>query len=584
MFIKIKPNNFVLPIASVFFLFFIMVSAAAYAANPSPVIGHQGVVASRSMLASEVGVEIMRQGGNAVDAAVAVGFALSVTYPSAGNLGGGGFMVLHLEDGKTYALDFRETAPAAARTDMYLDQKGDVIKGLSTRGHLSSGVPGSVAGLLDVLERFGNLDRKKVIEPAIRLARDGFVLPLDLAEQFSNKLPDMASYPASMKKFSKNGKAYSAGDKWTQPDLAKTLQLIADNGRDGFYQGRTAKLIVKEMQAGGGLISLEDLKKYQAKWREPVKTSYRGYTILGMPPPSSGGILIAQMLNMIEPYDIKKMGWGSAELVHLMVEAQRRAYADRATYLGDPDFFQVPQSKLISKHYARVRFENFNPRQANTSDEIGAGRWGQESTETTHYSVMDGKGNAVSVTTTLNLAYGNKIVVPGTGFLLNNEMDDFSAKPGAPNVYGLLGSEANRIEPGKRMLSSMSPTIVTENNKAILVTGSPGGSTIINTVLQVLINVLDHGMPLNDAVGLPRFHHQWEPDKIFHEFYAFSPDTLQKLKAMKHNSFVASSRMIGDANSVMQTEVQYEVDNKVVKEQRLFGMSDPRNDGGAAAY
>lgn len=592
MHFKIKTRNF-FSVTSLFFICFIVLSTAysaffsalVFAASPQAVIGGQGVVASRSMLASEVGIEIMKQGGNAVDAAVAVGFALAVTYPSAGNLGGGGFMLLHLEDGKTHALDFRETAPASAHTGMYLDEQGNVIKGLSTQGHLSAGVPGSVAGLLGALSRYGKLDRQQVLEPAIRLARDGFVLTRDLAEQFADKLPDMAAYPASVAKFSKRGKAYKPGDNWRQPDLAKTLQRIADHGRDGFYQGKTAELIVAEMQRGGGLITHHDLEKYQAKWRQSVKTSYRGYTILGMPPPSSGGILIAQMLNMIEPYDIKSMGWGSAEVVHLMVEAQRRAYADRAMYLGDPDFFQVPQSKLISKHYARMRFENFNPKQANTSEEIGAGSWGPESIETTHYSVMDSEGNAVSVTTTLNLAYGNKIVVPGAGFLLNNEMDDFSAKPGVPNAYGLLGSEANRIEPGKRMLSSMSPTIVTRNNQPFLVTGSPGGSTIINTTLQVIINVLDHEMPLNDAVGLPRFHHQWQPDRIFYEFYAFSPETLKALQAKKHNNFVRSSRLMGDANSVMlREEVHRESDKVLVKKRLLFGMSDPRNDGGAVAY
>jgi len=564
------------PFLFLFSLFVTFFSLATLAATPQAVTGSHGIVASRSLLASEVGIEIMKQGGNAIDAAVAVGFALSVTYPSAGNLGGGGFMVIHLANGEEYALDFREVAPKLAHPDMYLDKKGEIIKGLSTTGYLSVGVPGSVDGLLKAQERFGKLTRKEVIEPAFYLAYDGFILSSDLADQFSKQLPAMESYPASIKKFTNKGKPYKPGDTWSQPDLAYTLKIIAKKGRAGFYEGKIAKLIIKEMQAGGGQISLDDLINYQSKWREPIKSTYHDYTVIGMPPPSSGGILIAQMLNMIEPYNLKAMGWGSAELVHLMVEAQRRAYADRAIHLGDPDFYQVPQNKLTSKQYARLRFKDFNPEKANSSDEIGAGRWGKESNDTTHYSVMDAQGNAVSVTTTLNLAYGNKIVVPDAGFLLNNEMDDFSSKPGVPNAYGLLGSEANKIEPGKRMLSSMSPTIVLKDDKPFLVTGSPGGSTIINTTLQVILNVLDHGIPLNDAIGLPRFHHQWKPDKIFYEPYAFSPDTLKILKSMDHNGFIKSTRLLGDANSVMRIDVNDET--------LLYGSSDPRNDGGVSAY
>ena len=564
------------PFLFLFSLFVTFFSLATLAATPQAVTGSHGIVASRSLLASEVGIEIMKQGGNAIDAAVAVGFALSVTYPSAGNLGGGGFMVIHLANGEEYALDFREVAPKLAHPDMYLDKKGEIIKGLSTTGYLSVGVPGSVDGLLKAQERFGKLTRKEVIEPAFYLAYDGFILSSDLADQFSKQLPAMESYPASIKKFTNKGKPYKPGDTWSQPDLAYTLKIIAKKGRAGFYEGKIAKLIIKEMQAGGGQISLDDLINYQSKWREPIKSTYHDYTVIGMPPPSSGGILIAQMLNMIEPYNLKAMGWGSAELVHLMVEAQRRAYADRAIHLGDPDFYQVPQNKLTSKQYARLRFKDFNPEKANSSDEIGAGRWGKESNDTTHYSVMDAQGNAVSVTTTLNLAYGNKIVVPDAGFLLNNEMDDFSSKPGVPNAYGLLGSEANKIEPGKRMLSSMSPTIVLKDDKPFLVTGSPGGSTIKNTTLQVILNVFDHGIPLNDAIGLPRFHHQWKPDKIFYEPYAFSPDTLKILKSMDHNGFIKSTRLLGDANSVMRIDVNDET--------LLYGSSDPRNDGGVSAY
>lgn len=551
----------------------IFTSVNSFGASPVVVRGEQGVVASRSAWASDVGVEIMKAGGNAYDAAVAVGFALAVTYPSAGNIGGGGFMVGFTAEGKQFALDFRETAPATATRDMYQDDQGKVIKGLSTETRLSAGVPGSVAGLLAALEKYGTLTRQQVMAPAIRLAEKGIVLNYDLVSQFNKHLETMSEFPASKKVFSKEGKAYAVGDLWQQPQLAKTLRRISEQGGKDFYEGETAKLLVAEMQRGNGLISLEDLKNYQVKWRQPIKSDYRGYTVWGMPPPSSGGILIAQMLNVFEAYDLQGMKWGSAELIHLMVEAQRRAYADRAEHLGDADFYPVPIAQLIDKDYARQRFRDFNPSQASDSKQIAPGEMPVlESPETTHYSVMDGKGNAVSVTTTLNLAYGNKIVVQGAGFLLNNEMDDFSSKPGVPNSYGLLGSSANAIEGGKRMLSSMSPTIVSKDGQAYLVTGSPGGSTIINTTLQVIVNVLDHKMQLNDAVALPRFHHQWQPDRIFYEPFAFSPDTQEKLLAMKHKSLTKTSWLIGDANSVMRIG------------DLLIGMSDPRNEGGASAY
>jgi gamma-glutamyltranspeptidase/glutathione hydrolase len=547
----------------------------AFAASHESVRGSHGVVASRSMIASEVGVDVMRSGGNAVDAVVATGFALAVTYPSAGNLGGGGFLVIRLTDGTLITNDNRERAPAKADRDMYLDENGAVVKGLSTASHLAVGVPGTVDGLLAVLDRYGTKSAKEVLAPAIALARDGFPLSADLARQFDRLRRRVAEYPASLAKFTRaDGKSYQAGEIWKQPDLARTLERIARHGRDGFYTGKTAELIVAEMKRGGGLISMEDLESYRSRWREPVTGSYRGYEIVSMPPPSSGGVLLVHMLNMLEPSDVAGMGFGSAALMHRMVEAERRAYADRAEHLGDPDFYDVPLAMLLSKRYARERWADFDPDHASDSDDIGAGSWGEESMETTHVSVMDAAGNAVAYTTTLNLGFGSKIVAQGTGVLLNNEMDDFSVKPNTPNSFQLLGGVANEIQPGKRMLSSMTPTIVLENGEPLLVTGSPGGSTIITTVLQVVMNVVDHGMDLSDAVGKPRFHHQWKPDRIILEPFGFSPDTLELLRKLGHKNLSSRTfgRGIGDANSVMRVGDE------------LHGMSDPRNDGGAAAF
>ena len=545
----------------------------AHAVAPKAVMDAGGMVASRSALASEVGAQILADGGNAVDAAVGVGFALAVTYPSAGNIGGGGFMVIHLADGTVVANDHRERAPAAASRDMFLDEDGQIIKGLSTASHLAVGVPGSVAGLLDVLERYGRLDRKRVMQPAIDLASKGFVLDRDMAGQFARRQEVFAQYPASAAVFSNAGKPYAMGDLFVQTDLANTLRRIQKNGKAGFYQGATADLLVAEMQRGGGLISHDDLLNYRSSWREPIRGTYRGHEIVSMPPPSSGGILLVQMLNMLEPHEIGAMGYGSADSIHLMIEAERRAYADRAQHLGDADFYPVPVAELISKEYARKRFADFDPAQASISAKVGAGNIPYESPETTHASVMDADGNAVAYTTTLNLSYGAKMVVTGAGFLLNNEMDDFSAKEDSPNAFGLIGRKANAIEPGKRMLSSMTPTIVLKDDKPLLVTGSPGGSTIITTTLQVIMNVIDHGMSLSDAVSSPRFHHQWLPDRVMHEGFAFSPDTKALLVAKGHKQLIAIPAFygsgIGDANSVMKNE------------QGIYGMADPRNAGKA---
>lgn len=539
------------------------------------VAGDNGVVTSRSALASEVGVDIMMAGGNAVDAAVATGFALAVTYPSAGNIGGGGFAVVRLADGKVVTLDSRERAPAAADRHMYLDEEGNVIPGLSTRTRAASGVPGTVDGLLRLLEAHGSMSRQQVLEPAIRLAEKGFPLTEDLARQFARVLDAMRDFPASMAKFSRDGVPYEAGDVWRQPDLANTLKLIAKHGRDGFYKGPVAKKIAAEMEKGLGLITEEDLADYRSVWREPIAGRYRGYKIWGMPPPSSGGALIVQMLNMLEPYDLGGMGWGSPGAVHLMIEAERRAYADRTQHMGDPDFFDVPLKMLTSKEYARQRFSDFDPKKAADSNDIGAGSWPEESPQTTHFSVLDKWGNGVSLTSTLNSSYGNKIVVEGTGILLNNEMDDFSAKKGVANQFGLLGREANSIEPGKRMLSSMSPTIVTRDDKPFLLTGSPGGSTIITTTLQVIVNVIDHQMPIDKAVSAPRFHHQWMPDAVWYGPGGIPEGTLPVLEKMGHVDVTERfSRGIGDANSILYD----------AKSGKIYGMKDPRNEGAAVGF
>jgi gamma-glutamyltranspeptidase/glutathione hydrolase len=550
----------------------ILMSGVAQSAARAAVFAENGMVASRSQLASVVGATILSEGGNAVDAAVAVGFALAVTYPSAGNLAGGGFMVIHLANGTLIANDQRETAPAAATRDMYLDESGNVVKGLSTRSHLAVGVPGTVDGLLAVLERYGTMDRADVIRPAETLANRGFKLPRDIASDLERLALQFEQYPGSKKVFfAPDGTPHRAGDVLVQKDLGETLKAIRVAGRRGFYEDRTADLVVAEMERGGGLITHEDLKAYRSVWREPIEGSYRGHRIVSMPPPSSGGVLLVQMLNMLEPFDLGAMGYGSADAVHTMVEAERRAYADRAEHLGDPDFYDVPVEQLISKAYAAQRFADFNPARASLSKDIGAGNVPWESPDTTHASVIDKHGNAVSYTTTLNLGYGSKIVAQGTGMLLNNEMDDFSSKQNTPNAYGLLGREANAIAPGKRMLSSMTPTIVLKDGKPLLVTGSPGGSTIITTTMQVIVNVIDHGMDLSDAVSRPRFHHQWMPNRIIYEKFGLSPDTVSILGARGHRDLLVMpfGRGIGDANSVMWTDEGFE------------GMADPRNDGGA---
>lgn len=488
-------------------------------------------VASAHPLASKVGVAIMKAGGNAFDAAVAVQFTLAVVYPGAGNIGGGGFMVARRKNGDLLALDYREMAPFTAHRDMYLDSAGNAKTDLSQDGHLASGVPGTVAGL-DKTSIYGKLSWKKLVQPAIDLAEKGFVITAAEASSLNALKDEFTKLNTVTPVFVRN-REWKTGDTLIQKDLAATLRRIRDaGGRDGFYKGKTADLIVAEMKRGKGIISLKDLENYHAEWRDPVKFQYKeDYTIITMPPPSSGGVLLTQMMNMLKNYDVQKLGFLSPEYVQLVVEAERRAYADRAEHLGDMDFYPVPIKALTSEAYAQKRMMDYQPGVASKSSEIKAGVIPKESEETTHISIYDAEGNMVAVTTTLNGGYGSRTVVGGAGFLLNNEMDDFSIKPGVPNMYGAIGGEANAIQPYKRMLSSMTPTLVLKNNKPFIVCGTPGGTTIITSVLQTLMNIIEFNMNAADAVNRPKFHHQWLPDEVFVE-RKFPADVQEKLKQM----------------------------------------------------
>ncbi|MDD8018732.1 MAG: gamma-glutamyltransferase, partial [Bacteroidota bacterium] len=491
---------------------------------------------SADPLATQAGIKILEAGGNAVDAAVAVGFALSVSYPVAGNIGGGGFMVIRFADGRSTTIDYREKAPALASRNMYLDSSGNFIPEKSTLGHLAAGVPGSVAGMLLGLEKFGTMNRKQVITPSYDLAANGFPLHPRLAENLNQTKDKFEKFSGSKKSFVKsNNELFAADEIWKQPDLAKTLQRIIDKGSDGFYKGETADLIAAEMQRGHGLISKSDLENYQPVIREPLKGTYRGYEIISMPPPSSGGISLLQLLHILEGYDLKNYGYASVATTHRYIEAMRRVYADRAEHLGDPDYYKVPVNWLLSKKYANERRASIDTTKASSSKDISHGiAPAHESEQTTHYSVVDKWGNCVSVTTTLNGRFGSCVAVDGAGFLLNNEMDDFSAKPGVPNMFGAVGNVANEIQPNKRMLSSMSPTIVVKEGKPFMVIGSPGGTTIITTVMQVICNVIDFGMDIQQAVDAPRIHHQWLPDITYFDKDALPADTIKKLEVMGH--------------------------------------------------
>jgi gamma-glutamyltranspeptidase / glutathione hydrolase len=502
-------------------------------AGSVPIRAQKGMVASQNEIASRIGADVIKEGGTAVDAAVATAFALAVVHPTAGNIGGGGFLIYRPAKGDAVAYDFREMAPAKASPTMFL-KDGKYSAELHHNSYLAVGVPGTVAGLHMAWKDQGKLPWKRLIDPAIALARDGFMVTEALARSLKNAQREMQKYPASVAQFTKNGVLYEPGETLKQPDLAKTLDRIASQGPAGFYQGETALLLEKEMLAHGGLITREDMKNYAAKKRVPVKGTYRGYEVISMPPISSGGVAIIEMLNILEGYDVAKMGSGSADAIHLMAEAMKRAYADRAHYLGDPDFnHDMPLAKLTSKEYATDLRKTINATRASKSSPTTF-EWPHESDETTHISIVDGDRNAVSMTYTLEQGYGVKIVVPGAGFLLNNEMGDFNAGPELTNAEGLIGTKANLAEPGKRMLSSMTPTILSKDGQLFMVTGSPGGRTIINTALETIVDVVDFGMNAQEAVDAPRFHHQWLPDRIDFEKYGFSPDTVRELERRGH--------------------------------------------------
>lgn len=536
-----------------------------------PVRAKQGMVASVDALATEVGVDILKQGGNAVDAAVAVGYALAVTHPQAGNLGGGGFMLLRTKDGKTTAIDFREMAPILASRDMFLDAQGNPDSKKSLISHLASGTPGTVAGFSLALQKYGTLPLSKVVQPAIKLAQEGFIVNDSLADDLNTYGREViARHENSKAIFWKAGQPLKKGDRLVQSQLAKSLELIAKKGPDAFYTGPVAEQIIDEMKKNGGLITKEDLANYKAVERTPISGDYRGYQVYSMPPPSSGGIHIVQILNILANFDMQKQGFGSADAMQIMAEAEKYAYADRSEYLGDPDFVKVPWQALTNKEYAKSLAKQIDINRARPSTQIHPGNlqpW--ESDQTTHYSVVDKDGNAVAVTYTLNTTFGSGIVAGTSGILLNNQMDDFSAKPGVPNVYGLVGGAANAIEPKKRPLSSMSPTIVVKEGKTWLVTGSPGGSRIITTVLQMVVNTVDFGMNVAEATNAPRFHHQWLPDELRVE-KGFSPDTL-KLLAQKGQK-VALKAAMGSTQSIM-----------IGPDGTLYGASDPRSEDGLAA-
>ena len=529
-----------------------------------PVYAPNGMVATQEEYATRIGLDVLQKGGNAIDAGVAIGFALAVTLPRAGNLGGGGFMIIHSsKTGETVALDFREMAPAKAHRDMYLDEQGNAVAERSRFTYQAVGVPGSVAGLALAAEKYGTMPLAVLMAPAIELARDGMPVSVDLSESLKGLKKRFEPWPESMKIFFKDGGTpYEPGETLVQADLARSLQLIADHGPKAFYEGEIAEKIASDMAANEGLITLEDLKNYRPVIREPVRGNYRGYEIVSMPPPSSGGVHVVQILNMLEHFPLKELGHNSASTIHRMAEAMKLAYADRSEYLGDPDYAKVPVKGLTSKDYAAELVKQIDVSRARPASEIKPNNpIPFESNQTTHYSVMDKNGNVVSTTYTINFSYGSGIVAKGTGILLNNEMDDFSAKPGVPNAYGLIGGEANAVEGGKRPLSSMTPTIVMKDGEVYLVTGSPGGSRIITTVLQIILNVIDHGMNIAEATMAPRIHHQWLPDEIRIE-EGLSPDTIALLQALGHE--VALKSAMGSTQSIMRSP------------EGLYGFSDTR--------
>lgn len=531
-----------------------------------------GAVVSAHPDATAVGVAILKKGGNAVDAAVAVKFALAVVYPNAGNIGGGGFLVYRSKKGAISSLDFREKAPKAAFKDMFLDAEGNPITEKSTDGHLASGVPGSVAGMVEVHQKYGKLKWADLVEPAYQLALKGFNITKQQAGELNRLKPKFEKFNPLGTAFVKESGQWAAGDLLVQAELANTMALIRDKGKAGFYEGEVADHIVNEMKRGGGIISKEDLKNYDAAWRTPIVGSYKGYKVITMPPTSSGGIALVQLLQSVEDYNVAKWGFNSDSTVQLMVEAERRVYADRAKHLGDPDFWEVPQKELLDKKYNVQRMANMSWNKATPSTDIQAGEfYKKESEETTHFSIVDKEGNAVSLTTTINTSYGNYVVVKGAGFFLNNEMDDFSVKPGTPNYFGLVGYEANAIVPNKRMLSSMTPTILEKDGKLAMVVGTPGGSTIMTSVFQTILNVIDFGMDMQTAVEAKKFHHQWLPDRIDIEGGALSDTTKANLEAKGYSFYKRGS--IGRVDAIL-----------ITKKGRYQTGADPRGDDTAGGW
>lgn len=556
-----------------FLLFLLSFSVLAQTTQKPLIEGKQGMVVSTHPAASEIGLAILKKGGNAIDAAVAVNFALAVAHPSAGNIGGGGFLVYRDKSGNVKALDYREKAPSAASRDMYLDAEGKIIPGKSMTGIFSVGVPGTVAGMQEMHDKLGKLPWVDLLQPAVDLARKGLILTEKEARGLNRQRSEfLKENPGKNYLLSAEGKEWKAGDLLVQEDLANTLELILKKKAKGFYKGQTARNIVNEMKAQNGIISKKDLRNYQAVWRTPIKSTYKNYQIIGMPPPSSGGVALAQLLQMVAPYSLNKWGPTSDSTIQVMVEAERRVYADRAKWLGDPDFVKVPVTELINPAYAKSRMSSMNFSQATKSADIQAGVFpGYESPETTHYSIVDNEGNAVSITTTLNNSYGSKVFVGGSGFLLNDEMDDFSAKAGAPNLYGLIGSKANEIQPNKRMLSSMTPTIVEQDGQLKMVVGTPGGSTIITSVFQVVLNTLEMGMNMQQAVEYPRFHHQWMPEKITAEPKRFSEE--QQIRLQTKGYTFAPVSAIGLVEGIL-----------VLPNGNLQGGADSRGDDTVSAY
>ncbi|MEZ2292582.1 gamma-glutamyltransferase [Variovorax sp. RCC_210] len=554
-------------------------AGASNAASVAPVAAEHGMVVSAQHLASKVGVDVLKRGGNAVDAAVAVGYALAVVYPAAGNLGGGGFMTVQLADGRKTFLDFREKAPLAATANMYLDKDGNVVKGLSTNGHLAVGVPGSVSGMEYAREKYGTMKRAALIAPSIQLAEKGFALEQGDIDMLWTSTADFQKDPVSGAIFLNKGEPFQVGQKLVQKDLGKTLRAISKNGPDGFYKGWVGNAIVASSQAGKGIITQADLDQYQTRELAPVECDYRGYRVVSAPPPSSGGVIICEMLNILEGYPLKDLGFRSAQSVHYQIEAMRHAYVDRNSYLGDPDFVKNPLDRLLDKGYAEKIRAAIDPKKAGVSKDIKPGVAPHEGSNTTHYSITDQWGNAVSVTYTLNDWFGAKVTAAKTGVLLNNEMDDFTSKIGVPNMYGLVQGEANAIAPGKRPLSSMSPTIVSKDGKPVFVVGTPGGSRIITAVLHTILNVVDYGMNVQEAVDAPRFHQQWLPDVTNVEVFALSPDTRKILTDMGHNLGVPQP-----ANHLAAIIVGAPtLGGKPVGNNRFYGANDPRRNTGLAA-